>query len=93
VSPSGIRVFSITNLTVFGTGFTPGTQVRFDCSAFTPCGTGGSQITVTINKIEEDMIFLTAKTTQSTPQGNRDVVVTSPDGTTVKLLRGAAVSP
>jgi HYR domain/PKD domain len=93
VSPSGIRVFSITNLTVIGTGFTPGTQVRFDCSAFTPCGTGGSQITVTINKIEEDTIFLTAKTTQTTPQGNRDVVVTSPDGTTVKLLRGAAVSP
>jgi len=89
-SPAKIRVFNQTTMTIAGTGFTPGMQVRFDCTSFCQ---GGSQITVTINKIEEDAITLTAKTTQNTPLGNRDVVVTSPSGQTVKLSRSNFVAP
>jgi hypothetical protein len=89
-SPAKIRVFNQTTMTITGTGFVPGTQVRFDCSSFCQ---GGSRITVTITKIEEDAITLTAKTTQDTPTGNRDVVVTSPSGKTVKLSRSNFVSP
>ncbi|HKQ75592.1 MAG TPA: PKD domain-containing protein [Blastocatellia bacterium] len=90
VSPAKIRVFNQTILTISGTGFTPGTQVRFDCTSFCQ---GGSRITVTITRIEEDMITVNAKTTQDTPLGNRDVVVTSPDGKTVKLSRSNFVAP
>jgi hypothetical protein len=89
-SPAKIRVFNQTTMTISGTGFTPGMQVRFDCTSFCQ---GGSQITVTINSIEEDTIILTAKTTQNTPLGNRDAVVTSPDGKTVKLSRSNFVAP
>jgi len=89
-SPAKIRVFNQTIMTISGTGFTPDMQVRFDCTSFCQ---GGSQITVTINKIEEDTITLTAKTTQNTPLGNRDAVVTSPSGQTVKLSRSNFVAP
>jgi hypothetical protein len=89
-SPAKIRVFNQTNMTITGTGFVPGMQVRFDCTSFCQ---GGSRITVTIFRVEEDAIFLTAKTTQDTPLGNRDVVVTSPSEKTVKLSRSNFVSP
>ncbi|MGH9853977.1 MAG: PKD domain-containing protein, partial [Blastocatellia bacterium] len=89
-SPAKIPQFNTTTMTITGTGFTQGTQVRFDCTSFCQ---GGSQITVTINSIEEDTIILTARTSQRTPLGNRDCVVTSPDGTTVKLSRSNFVSP
>ncbi len=89
-SPARIRVFNQTTMTITGTGFTPGMQVRFDCTAFCQ---GGSQITVTITKIEEDTISLTAKTTQNTPLGNRDVIVTSPSGKIVRLSRSNFVAP
>ena len=89
-SPAKIRVFNQTIMTITGTGFTPGTQVRFDCTSFCQ---GGSRITVTIIKIEEDAITVNAKTTQDTPLGDRDAVVTSPSGKTVKLSRSNFVSP
>jgi hypothetical protein len=88
-SPARIRQFNATTMTITGTGFVPGVQVRFDCTSFCQ---GGSQITVTINSVEEDTIILTARTTQSTPLGNRDCVVTNPGGTTVKLARSNFVS-
>jgi len=89
VTPAKIPRFNIITMTVNGTGFTEGTQIRFDCTSF--CS-GGSQITVTINQIEEDRIVLTAKTTQNTPLGNRDVVATNPNGTTYKLSRSNYVA-
>lgn len=89
-SPARIPQFNTTTMTITGTGFTEGTQVRFDCTSFCQ---GGSQITVTINNIEEDTITLTARTSQRTPLGNRDCVVTSPNGTTVKLSRSNFVAP
>ncbi|MGH9770063.1 MAG: PKD domain-containing protein [Blastocatellia bacterium] len=88
-NPAKIRVFNQTTMTITGTGFTQGAQVRFDCTSFCQ---GGSQITVTINSVEEDTIILTAKTTQNTPLGNRDVVVTS-GGSTVRLSRSNFVAP
>jgi len=88
-SPAKIRVFNQTTVTVTGTGFAPGAQVRFDCTSLCQ---GGSQITVTINKIEEDTIILTARTTQNTPLGNRDVIVTNPGKPSVKLSRSNFVS-
>lgn len=89
-SPAKIPQFNAITMTITGTGFTEGTQVRFDCTSFCQ---GGSQITVTINNIEEDTITLTARTTQRTPLGNRDCVVTSPNGTSVRLSRSNFVSP
>jgi hypothetical protein len=89
VTPAKIPVFNQTTVTIIGTGFNQGTQVRFDCTSFCQ---GGSQITVTISKIEEDTIILTAKTTQKTPLGNRDAVVTNPNGTSAKLSRSNFVS-
>jgi hypothetical protein len=88
-SPAKIPGFNTTTMTITGTGFNQGTQVRFDCTSFCQ---GGSQITVTIVSIEEDTIVLNAKTTQKTPLGNRDAVVTNPDGSSAKLLRSNYVS-
>jgi len=88
-SPAKLRTFDITTMTITGTGFTPGTQVRFDCTSFCQ---GGSQITVTIVSVEEDTIVVSAKTTQKTPLGNRDAIVTNPNGTTAKLLRSNYVA-
>ena len=78
------------NLTITGTGFNQDTKIRFDCTA--TC-IGGSQVTVTITSIDEDQITVTAKTTRDTPRGNRDLVVTNPDGASVKLARSNYVSP
>ncbi len=89
VTPAKIPRFNIVTMTITGTGFTQGTQIRFDCTSF--CS-GGSQITVTINQIEEDRIVLSAKTTQNTPLGNRDAVATHPNGTSFKLLRSNYVA-
>jgi len=89
-NPAKIRVFNQTTMTLNGTGFAPGAQVRFDCTSVCQ---GGSQITVTIIKVEEDAITLIAKTTQNTPLGNRDAVVTNPGGPSVKLSRSNFVSP
>lgn len=88
-TPAKIPRFNIVTMTINGTGFNSGTQIRFDCTSF--CS-GGSQVTVTINSIEEDRIVLTAKTTQSTPLGNRDVVATNPNGTSFKLSRSNYVA-
>jgi len=88
-SPAKIPGFNTTTMTITGTGFNQGTQVRFDCTSFCQ---GGSQITVTVVSIEEDTIVLNAKTTQKTPLGNRDAVVTNPDGSSAKLLRSNYVS-
>ncbi|HMY74918.1 MAG TPA: hypothetical protein PLQ88_24080, partial [Blastocatellia bacterium] len=60
-----------------------------DCSSF--CS-GGSQTTVTIVSIEEDVIVASVKTTQKTPLGNRDCVVTNPNGSSAKLSRSNYVS-
>ena len=89
VSPAKIDNFGYTTITVNGTGFNANTQVRFDCTSF--CS-GGSQITVTINSIEEDKIVLTARTTQKTPLGNRDCIVTNPGGATARLVRSNFVA-
>lgn len=88
-SPAKLSTFNTITMTVTGTGFTQGTQVRFDCTSFCQ---GGSQITVTIVSLEEDTIVLSAKTTQKTPLGNRDAIVTNPNGTTAKLSRSNYVS-
>ncbi len=88
-SPAKLSTFNTITMTVTGTGFTQGTQVRFDCTSFCQ---GGSQITVTVVSIEEDTIMLNAKTTQKTPFGNRDAVVTNPNGTSAKLSRSNYVS-
>lgn len=88
-SPAKLQTFNTATMTITGTGFNQGTQVRFDCSSF--CS-GGSQITVTILSIEEDTIIANVKTTQKTPLGNRDCVLTNPNGTSVKLLRSNYVS-
>jgi uncharacterized membrane protein YgcG len=87
--PAAIKQFGFTTITIAGTGFTPQTQVRFDCTSFCQ---GGSQVTVTINSLEEDQIVLTARTTQKTPLGNRDAVVANPNGSTAKLVRSNFVS-
>ena len=94
-SPAKIPLFNQVTMTITGTGFFANsdpnlaTKVRFDCSSF--CS-GGSQVQVTITNIEEDTITLTAKTTQNTPFGNRDCIVTNPNGTSVKLSRSNLVS-
>lgn len=94
-TPAKIPLFNQVTMTITGTGFFANadpnlaTKVRFDCNSF--CS-GGSQVQVTITKIEEDTITLTAKTTQNTPFGNRDCVVTNPNGTSVKLTRSNLVS-
>ena len=53
---------------------------------------GGSQITATTVSIEEDKIVLSVKTTSKTPLGNRDCVLSNPDGKTAKLSRSNYVS-
>ena len=87
--PAKIRTFNTTTMTITGTGFNPDTQVRFDCNSF--CS-GGSQITVTIVEIEEDKIVANVRTSQKTPLGNRDCVVTNPGSASVKLTRSNYVS-
>jgi hypothetical protein len=88
-SPAKLKTFNTMTMTITGTGFNQGTQVRLDCTSFCQ---GGSQITVTIVSIEEDAIVVNAKTTQKTPLGNRDAIVSNPDGTTAKLSRSNFVS-
>lgn len=94
-SPSKIPQFNQAILTITGTGFfrdpdpAKATKVRFDCSSFCQ---GGSQVQVTILSIEEDLIRVNVKTTQNTPFGSRDCVVTNPNGTSAKLSRGNVVS-
>lgn len=91
-SPAKIPRFNTTTMTITGTGFNSSTQVRFDCTS--SCS-GGSQISVTINSIEEDKIVVTARTTQNTPLGNRDAVVVNPNGSnagSAKLSRSNYVS-
>jgi hypothetical protein len=83
VTPPRIPRFNITTMTVTGTGFNPGTKVDFS-------GTG-----ITISdyvSIEEDKIVITLRTTTTTPLGNRDVIVTNPDGTSARLARGCYVA-
>ena len=87
--PAKIPTFNTITMTITGTGFNSGTQVRFDCTSF--CS-GGSQTTVTIVSIEEDRIVANVKTTQRTPTGNRDCVVTNPNGASAKLSRSNFVS-
>jgi hypothetical protein len=95
ITPAKIPQFNQITVTVTGTGFfndvdpNKTTKLRFDCNPF--CA-GGSQITVIINSVEEDTIIATVKTTQNTPLGNRDAVVTNPDGTTVRLMRSNFVA-
>lgn len=94
-TPSKIPLFNQALLTITGTGFfsdpdpAKATKVRFDCSSFCQ---GGSQVQVTILSIEEDLIRVNVKTTQDTPFGSRDCVVTNPNGTSAKLARGNVVS-
>jgi hypothetical protein len=88
-SPPKLTLFNYTTVTINGTGFNPQTQVRFDCTAYCP---GGSQTTVTIVSIEEDLIVASVRTTQRTPQGNRDLIVTNPDGSAAKLTRSNYVA-
>ncbi|MDQ3009366.1 MAG: PKD domain-containing protein [Acidobacteriota bacterium] len=88
-SPAKLSTFNTMMVTITGTGFNQGTQARFDCTSFCQ---GGSQVAVTIVSIEEDIIVLSAKTTQKTPLGNRDAVVTNPNGTSAKLSRSNYVS-
>ena len=94
-SPAKIPIFNQAVLTITGTGFfndpdpAKSTKVRFDCSSFCQ---GGSQIQVTILSIEEDTIRVNVKTTQDTPFGSRDCVVTNPNGASVKLSRSNLVS-
>lgn len=88
-SPARIDNFGYTTITVRGTGFNSNTQVRFDCTSFCQ---GGSQIAITINSVEEDTIVLTARTTQKTPLGNRDCIVTNPGGATARLVRSNFVA-
>ncbi len=90
ISPARLRVFNQNILTITGTGFTPGMQVRFDCTSFCKAG---SKITVTITSIEEDTIILNARTMQDTPIGDRDLYVTAPNGQTIKLTRSNFVAP
>jgi hypothetical protein len=95
VTPAKIPQFNQITMTVYGTGFvndadaSKATKVRFDCSPF--CS-GGSQVQVNVVSIEEDTIVLSVKTTLNTPFGNRDCVVTNPDGTTARLARSNYVS-
>lgn len=95
ISPAKLPQFNQITVTVTGTGFfsdadpNKAAKLRFDCNTF--CA-GGSQITVTIISIEEDTISATVKTTQNTPLGNRDSVVTNPDGATAKLARSNYVA-
>lgn len=95
VSPARIPQFNQATMTITGTGFfsnadpSKATKLRFDCNTYCP---GGSQITVTIISIEEDLIIANVKTTQNTPVGNRDCIVTNPNGAAVKLTRSNYVS-
>lgn len=94
-SPSKIPQFNQAVITITGTGFftdpdpNKSTKVRFDCSSFCQ---GGSQVQVTILSIEEDLIRVNVKTTQNTPFGSRDCIVTNPSGSTAKLSRSNVVS-
>jgi hypothetical protein len=84
VSPAKIPQFNTTTLTITGTGFNPGTKVSFT-------GTG---ITIAnYASIEEDKIVLTLKTTLTTPLGNRDVIISNPNGESVRLVRACYVAP
>ncbi|MBK9708993.1 MAG: hypothetical protein IPO77_18940 [Acidobacteria bacterium] len=47
---------------------------------------------MTINSIEEDTIVITVRTTQTSPFGNRDLVVTNPNGEVVRRVRAHYVS-
>jgi hypothetical protein len=49
-------------------------------------------VQVTILSIEEDLIRVNVKTTQNTPFGSRDCIVTNPNGTSAKLSRSNVVS-
>ena len=95
VSQARISQFNTMTITVYGTGFfndpdpTKQTKLRFDCNTF--CS-GGSQITVTINSIEEDTIVATLRTTAKTPLGNRDAIVANPNGVSAKLIRSNFVA-
>jgi hypothetical protein len=95
-SPARILQFGQQTITVTGTGFVSDpdpakqTKLRIDCNSFCQ---GGSLVTVTINSIEEDTIIATIRTTQKTPLGNRDAVVSNPNGATAKLLRSNFVAP
>lgn len=89
ITPARINSGNFTSMTILGTGFNPQTTVQFDCT--TLCS-GGSRITVTISKIEEDRIELQVRTTSATPQGNRNLIVTNPGGATVRLIRSNFVN-
>jgi hypothetical protein len=95
VTPAKLPQFNQITVTVTGTGFfndpdpNKSTKLRFDCNTLCP---GGSQTTVTITSIEEDTIIATVKTTQNTPLGNRDAIVTNPNGAAAKLTRSNYVA-
>ena len=89
ITPARIAGGNFTSMTILGTGFNPQTTVQFDCTSL--C-TGGSRVTVTISKIEEDRIDLQVRTTSSTPQGNRNLIVTNPGAATVRLIRSNFVN-
>ena len=95
VSQARIPQFNQITMTIRGTGFfndadlTKQTKLRFDCTSF--CS-GGSQITVTITSIEEDTLIANIRTTQKTPLGNRDAVVSNPNGASAKLSRSNFVA-
>jgi hypothetical protein len=89
VTPARIVRGNITSMTIRGTGFNQQTDVQFECTSF--CS-GGSRVTITISSIDEDEIVLQARTTSSTPQGNRNLVVTNPGKATVRLTRSNFVN-
>jgi hypothetical protein len=89
ITPARIPFFNTVSMTINGTGFNSGTTALFECT--TVCS-GGSRITLTIVSIEEDTIVLNAKTTNLTPTGNRNLIVTNPGGATVRILRSNFVS-
>ncbi|HKQ75654.1 MAG TPA: IPT/TIG domain-containing protein [Blastocatellia bacterium] len=83
VTPAKIPRFSTTTVTITGTGFNPGSKVRF------------SRAGIAILKyvsIEEDKIIITLKTDKKTPLGNRDVIVTNPNGANARLAQACFVS-
>ena len=89
INPVRIPLFNSINMTITGTGFNSGTTAQFECTSV--CS-GGSRITVTIVSIEEDTIVINAKTTLSTPMGNRNLIVSNPGGSTVRIQRSNFVT-
>lgn len=73
-----------TVITVTGSGFTQGMQARLDCTFF--CS-GGSQISVTVDSVEEDTIILSATAAPKAAAGNRDLILISPTGEQIKISR------